>query len=107
MGSFEKYSIMSCIHPIFHLRSNPSPPRSRGCDTPGQAVDSSAIEKDAGIGLMHDAVQIFDEFDRFEVLAPAVLVGDPLPLLPGVVEIQHRCDGIDPQSVDVVFLQPE
>ena len=37
------YSSVSFIQPMFHLKPNPSPPRCTGRDTPGQAVDSSAI----------------------------------------------------------------
>ncbi len=42
-GSIEKYSRVSCIHPMFHLNVKPSPPSPTGCVTPGHAVDSSAI----------------------------------------------------------------
>ena len=42
IGSFSMKESMSCIHPMFHFRVNPSPPRYVGRDTAGQAVDSSA-----------------------------------------------------------------
>ncbi len=42
IGSCRRYSSVSCIQPMFHLKPNPSPPRCTGRDTPGQAVDSSA-----------------------------------------------------------------
>ena len=44
---------------------------------------------------------------RLEVLAAAVLVGDPLARLARVVEVEHRGDGVHPQAVDVVALEPE
>ena len=37
------YSSVSCIQPMFHLYRKPSPLSYVGADTPGQAVDSSAI----------------------------------------------------------------
>ena len=37
------YSSVSCIKPMFHLKPKPRPPWSVGRETPGQAVDSSAI----------------------------------------------------------------
>ena len=46
------------------------------------------------------------EVDRFEVLAPTELVGDPLSLLARVVEIQHRGDPVDSQGVGVVAVEP-
>ena len=33
-------------------------------------------------------------------------VGLPLALLAGVVEVEHRGDGVDPDAVDVELLQP-
>ena len=51
-------------------------------------------------------VELAHEVDRLEVLAAAVLVGDPLAVLARVVEVQHRGDGVDPQPVDVVAVEP-
>ena len=56
---------------------------------------------------MGQRVQLLQEADRLEVLAPAVLVRNPLAFAARVVQIQHRRDGVDPQPVDVIFLEPE
>jgi WD40 repeat protein len=40
------------------------------------------------------------------VLASAVLVGRPLAVLAGVVEVEHGRDGVHPEPVDVVLLEP-
>src|SRR5215211_1445784 len=48
MGSREKYASVSCIHPMFHLNVNPSPPSFTGVVTPDHAVDSSAIVTQPG-----------------------------------------------------------
>jgi hypothetical protein len=42
-GISDMYSSMSCIHPMFHLKSKPSPPTAVGRVTIGHDVDSSAI----------------------------------------------------------------
>ncbi len=55
---------------------------------------------------MHLLVELLDERDRLEVLATAVLVGDPLAGLARVVEVQHRGHGVDAQPVDVELLDP-
>ena len=52
-------------------------------------------------------VETLDEVDRFEVLAAAVAVGQPLAVLAAVVEVEHRGHGIDPQAVDVVVVEPK
>ena len=52
-------------------------------------------------------VEAAQEVDRLEVLATAVLVGDPLAVLARVVEVEHRRDGVDAQPVGVEHLQPE
>ena len=51
-------------------------------------------------------VELAEEHDRIEVLATAVLVGDPFAVVARVVEIQHRRHGIDPEPVDVVAIEP-
>ncbi len=53
------------------------------------------------------AVQLLEKADRLEVLAAAVLVRHPLPLLARVVEVQHRRHRIHAKTVDVVLLEPE
>ena len=42
-----------------------------------------------------------------QVLAPAELVGKPVARLAAVVEVEHRGHGVDPQTVDVILVQPE
>ena len=55
----------------------------------------------------HFAVEAPQELDGFEVLAAAVLVGDPAALGPAVVEVEHRGDGIDAQAIDAIAVEPE
>ena len=57
-------------------------------------------------GRAGTVVELLEERDRLEVLAPAELVGDPLALLARVVEVEHRGDGVDAEAVDVVLAQP-
>ncbi len=52
-------------------------------------------------------VKFSEQVNRFEVLSPTVSIGNPLALFAGVIEIEHRCDGIDSQTINVVFLEPE
>src|SRR5262249_4718884 len=52
-------------------------------------------------------VEAFQERDGFEILVAAVTVRYPFARLPAVVEIKHRCDGIDAQPVDVIAVEPE
>ena len=73
-----------------------------GCDTPPQAVDSSAIGEHAGEGSVQMHVEILEELDRLEVLAAAVVVGNPLARFARIVEVEHRGDGIDAQAVNVI-----
>ena len=60
-----------------------------------------------GKGAVHLFVQLPQESDRLEVLASAELVGYPRARLTRVVEVQHRRDRVDPQSVDVEAVEPE
>jgi hypothetical protein len=69
-------------------------------------VDSSAIVIAPGQRSATVAVELLEEGDGLQVLAPAVDVGHPLARLAAVVAVEHRGDGIDAQAVDVVALQP-
>ena len=55
---------------------------------------------------MRQRVELADELDRLDVLPPAVAIRNPLPFAPRVIEVEHRRDGIDAQTVDVVLVQP-
>ena len=49
---------------------------------------------------------MLEKFDGFQILIAAVLVGNPLPVLSAVIQIEHGCHCIHPQSVYVVLLDP-
>src|SRR5207248_8948111 len=61
---------------------------------------------DPGLAAVDRLVHLLQELDRLEVLAAAVLVRQPLALLPRVVEVEHRRDRIDPQAVGVMLPHP-
>ena len=91
---------------MFHLNVNPSPPIEVGRETPGQAVDSSAITATPGLAGVQHLVQLAEEGDRLEVLAAALLVRHPLARVARVVEVEHRGDGVDAQAVGVELAHP-
>jgi hypothetical protein len=105
-GSSWKYASVSCIQPMSHLRSKPSPPSLASPVTRGHAVDSSAIASASGKSVRIPGSEIAQERDRVEVLAPAEAVRDPLALLSRVVEVEHRRDRIEADAVHVVATQP-
>ena len=39
--------------------------------------------------------------------AAAEDVGNPFPCLPGIIQIEHRGDGVDAKAVDMIMLEPE
>src|SRR2546423_12157220 len=56
---------------------------------------------------MNDRVEFAYEVDGFEVLAPAVLVRNPAPGGATVIEVEHRGDGVNTESVNVALAEPE
>ena len=54
-----------------------------------------------------DVVEVAHELDGFEIFAAAELIGNPLAVLARVIQVKHRCDGIDAQAVDVKAFAPE
>ena len=63
--------------------------------------------QDAGMFAVAELVEPLEEVDRLEVLVAAEDVGDPLAGLARIVEVEHRGDGVDPQAVEVVAVEPE
>ena len=61
----------------------------------------------AWVVMVDHLIKCFQEIYGLKVLVAAILVGYPLTLFAGIVEIEHRCHGINPQPVYVVFLKPE
>src|SRR5688572_14680106 len=51
-------------------------------------------------------VHLLQELDGFEVFAATESIGDPFAGFAGIVEIEHRCDGIDAQAIDMKFIEP-
>ncbi len=45
--------------------------------------------------------------NRFQILAPAEVVGNPFARLPRVIEIEHRGDRVHAQAVEVILVDPE
>ncbi len=92
---------------MFHLKPKPSPPWSTGAGHAGPRGRLLGGHDHAGHAPVRDLVQLAQEVDRLEVLAAAVDVRQPLPLVARVVEVEHRRDGVDAQAVGVVALEPE
>ena len=83
---------------------------SPGVDGPRHAAPRGRLfrqRQDSGVLLIQQCVHVLEELDRLQVLAPAEHVRHPLAMLARVVEIQHRRHRIDPQSVDVIDIEPE
>ena len=57
--------------------------------------------------MVSQFVEALDEVNGFQVFVAAILVGNPLAGLAGVVQIDHGCNGINAQAVDVIAVEPE
>ena len=52
-------------------------------------------------------VELFEECNGFKVFVAAVDVRNPLTVVSVIVEIEHRSNCVNPQTVNVVFVNPE
>src|SRR3984957_13448819 len=52
-------------------------------------------------------VQMLEETNRFQVLAATEAVWNPLARVARVVEVEHRSDRIDAQTIEVILVDPE
>ena len=55
---------------------------------------------------MDGRVRVAEEVERFQILAPAILVGNPLAGLARIIQIKHGRHGIHPQPVNVIAVEP-
>ena len=52
-------------------------------------------------------IEAAEEIDGVDVFASAEFIGNPVAFFARVVEIEHRSNGIHPQAVNVIFVEPE
>lgn len=52
-------------------------------------------------------VELFEEFDGFEIFATAVLIGDPVAAFATVIEEEHGGDGVDAEAIEMEVFEPE
>ena len=96
------------VHPAhvpFEAEAEPAQVRGTGDARPGRRLLGDRHR--AGDPPVDGRVHLLQERDRLQVLPPAVDVGLPAALRAGVVEVEHRGHGVDPQAVDVELLEPE
>ena len=92
---------------MFHLKPKPE---ATQVGRPGDTRPGCGFLGDHGrsrVEAEDHLVDLFEEIHRLEVLPAAEPVRHPLPLPAGVVEVEHRRHGVDPEAVDVVLLDPE
>ena len=94
---------MSFIQPMFHLNPNPRPPTSVGARNAGKGCGFLCHGHDAGHLRVDSFVHALQKRDGFKVLAPTMNVRHPFAIFSGIVAIEHRGHGIDPQAVDMMF----
>ena len=58
------------------------------------------------ISAQHNAVQMFEELDRFQIFIAAVNIRGPLTVFSSIIQIKNGCHRIDTQSVDMELLNP-
>src|SRR5712691_2679478 len=52
-------------------------------------------------------IEFAQEFNRLKIFTPAILVGDPFALATGVIQVQHRGNGVHAEAIDMEAVAPE
>src|SRR5690606_2552124 len=52
-------------------------------------------------------VKLLEETYRLQILLPAMFVGYPFAFFTGIIEVEHRGHGIDPQAIHMEAVQPK
>ena len=99
--------LQGVVHPAHvPLEAEAEPAGVGGTGDAGERGGLLGDHHDAGGALVGGRRGLLEEGDVLEVLAPAVDVGNPLPLLAGVVAVEHGGDRVHAQTVDVELLEP-
>ena len=60
-----------------------------------------------GVALVDLLVEAAQKCDGLQILPATILVGDPLTLPTGVVQVQHRGYCVQAKPIHMIFIQPE
>ena len=52
-------------------------------------------------------IEFLQERNCLQVFPAAILIGQPLPVFPAIVQVEHRGHGIHPDAIDMVGFQPK
>ncbi len=90
---------------MFHLKPKPKPPIKVGAETPGKAVDSSAIVIAFG-KCLYTSSFIHLRVAIAVVFVAAVSIRNPLVMATRIIEIQHRSNRINTNAIDMELFEP-
>jgi len=97
--------VMHPAHVPFHAKPQAADVRApRNLRPGGRFLGDSHHVREAAIDL---GIELAQKSNRFQVLAATVMIWNPFTGLAGIVEVKHRGHSIEPQSVHVIFVEPE
>src|SRR5258708_10214842 len=70
----------------------------------GRFLGNSHDTREFSVSYM---IEFAQEFDRLKILTAPILIGDPFSVPAGVVQVQHRGNGVYAKAIDVEAVAPE
>jgi len=104
MHGFIPYILQGVVHPAHIPFKAESEPTEIGWGPGGRFLRDHHHTRPA---CVDGFVQFLEKLDGLDVLPPTESVWDPLAFLPRIIEIQHRRDGVNAETVDVIAVEPE
>ena len=104
----ERYVAEHVVHPAhvpLEVEAKPVHIRRFGDQRPCRGLLSD--HQHVGVFAQNCTVELFDKLHRLQVLIATMYIRCPLPRFLAVVQIQHRRNRIDAQTVHVEFFHPE
>src|SRR5690606_3093258 len=56
--------------------------------------------------MVNPAIGFAEEIEGLQVFPSAMAVGNPISRFTGIIEVEHRSDGINADSINVISLKP-
>ena len=98
----------SVVHPAHvPLVTKAEPAQVRRPGDPGPRGGLLGDSGRPGVQREHELIELLQESHRLEVFVAAEDVRHPFAGLPRIIEVEHRCDGIDPERVDMELVGPK
>src|ERR1700675_1857969 len=100
--------LQSVVHPAHvPLHAEAQAPQIGGAGDTWPRGGFLGDSENAGEALEGDLIYLLQEIDCVHIFPAAKFIGNPFAGLPGIIQVNHGGDGVNAESIDVIFIKPK